>query len=102
MDRSLSWFRKNGGKAVFLGRMVPGVRTLISVPAGMTGMPILPFLIYTGLGSLVWTTALTVSGYILKAQFAKVEVLINPVTNILLLALLALYIWRLIRPKAVK
>jgi Uncharacterized membrane-associated protein len=102
LDRSLSWFRKNGGKAVFIGRMVPGVRTLISVPAGMTGMRMLPFLIYTSLGSLIWTSALTVSGYVLKAHFAKVEVLINPVTNILLLSLVVLYVWRLVRPKALE
>jgi membrane protein DedA with SNARE-associated domain len=100
LDRSLTWFRRNGGKAVFLGRMVPGVRTLISVPAGMTGMPLLPFLLYTGLGSLLWTAALTISGYLLEAQFAKVETWINPVTNVLLGGLLVLYVWRLVRPKA--
>jgi membrane protein DedA with SNARE-associated domain len=100
LDRSLTWFRRNGGKAVFLGRMVPGVRTLISVPAGMTGMPLLPFLLYTGLGSLLWTAALTISGYLLEAQFAKVEMWINPVTNVLLGGLLVLYVWRLLRPKA--
>ncbi|AYE85844.1 MULTISPECIES: DedA family protein [unclassified Sulfitobacter] len=100
LNRSLAWFRRNGGMAVFLGRMVPGVRTLISVPAGMTGMPLLPFLLYTGLGSLLWTAALTISGYLLEAQFAKVETWINPVTNVLLGGLLVLYVWRLLRPKA--
>ena len=100
LDRSLTWFRRNGGKAVFLGRMVPGVRTLISVPAGMTGMPLLPFLLYTGLGSLLWTAALTISGYLLEEQFAKVEIWINPVTNVLLGGVLVLYVWRLVRPKA--
>ena len=100
LDRSLTWFRRNGGKAVFVGRMVPGVRTLISVPAGMTGMPLLPFLLYTGLGSLLWTAALTISGYLLEAQFAKVETWINPVTNVLLGGVLVLYVWRLVRPKA--
>ena len=100
LDRSLTWFRRNGGKAVFLGRMVPGVRTLISVPAGMTGMPLLPFLLYTGLGSLLWTAALTILGYLLEAQFAKVGTWINPVTNVLLGGVLVLYVWRLVRPKA--
>ena len=100
LDRSLTWFRRNGGKAVFVGRMVPGVRTLISVPAGMTGMPLLPFLLYTGLGSLLWTAALTILGYLLEAQFAKVGTWINPVTNVLLGGVLVLYVWRLVRPKA--
>lgn len=102
LDRSLAWFRRNGGKAVFLGRMVPGVRTLISVPAGMTRMPLLPFLLYTGLGSLIWTAALTVLGYLLEAQFAKVETWINPVTNFLLGGLLVLYVWRSLRPTVEK
>ncbi|MEP2682615.1 MAG: DedA family protein [Sulfitobacter sp.] len=102
LDRSLAWFRRNGGKAVFLGRMVPGVRTLISVPAGMTGMPLLPFFLYTGLGSLIWTVALTILGYLLEAQFAKVETWINPVTNVLLGGLFVLYVWRLLRPKVEK
>ena len=100
LNRSLAWFRRNGGKAVFLGRMVPGVRTLISVPAGMTRMPLLPFLLYTGLGSLLWTAALTISGYLLEAQFAKVEMWVNPAANVLLLGLLAFYVWRLLRPPA--
>lgn len=101
LDRSIVWFQKHGEAAVFLGRMVPGVRTLISVPAGIVRMPMRPFLVYTCLGSLIWTTLLAVSGYVLKDQFAKVEVLINPVTNIILMALVGLYIWRLARPKAI-
>ncbi|UOA33832.1 Protein DedA (plasmid) [Sulfitobacter sp. DSM 110093] len=100
LDRSLAWFRRSGGKAVVLGRMVQGVRTLISVPAGMTGKPLLPFLLYTGLGSLLWTAALTISGYLLEAQFAKVEMWVNPAANVLLLGLLAFYVWRLLRPQA--
>ncbi|CAM3346342.1 DedA family protein [Paracoccus nototheniae] len=99
LERALSWFDRHGRTAVFLGRMVPGVRTLISIPAGMTGMRTLPFLLYTALGSLIWTTALTVSGYVLKAQFARVEVLINPVTNILLLLVASLYVWRLLNSR---
>ncbi|WP_373947213.1 DedA family protein [Paracoccus marcusii] len=99
LERALSWFDRHGRTAVFLGRMVPGIRTLISIPAGMTGMRVLPFLIYTALGSLIWTTALTASGYILKAQFARVEVLINPVTNILLLLVATLYVWRLLNSR---
>lgn len=102
LDRSFVWFRRHGGAAVFLGRMVPGVRTLISVPAGITGMRMFLVLLYTCLGSLIWTTALTVSGYLLKAQFVKVESLINPVTNIILLSLVVLYDWRLVRPRALK
>ena len=102
LDRALIWFRKHDGPAVLLGRMIPGVRTLISVPAGLTGMPRRQFLFYTALGSLIWTTALALSGYILEAQFDRVQAWLNPITNALLLFLLAIYVWRLIRPKSVR
>ena len=55
VDSAGTWFRDYGWRAVFFGRMIPGVRTLISVPAGMARMPLRPFLIFTTLGSLIWT-----------------------------------------------
>lgn len=99
LDRSLSWFRQHGYATVLLGRMVPGVRTLISIPAGLTKMPLKPFLIYTTIGSIFWTTALTVAGYVLEAQFSKVEAWANPATDGLLFLIAATYVWRLISSK---
>src|SRR3546814_7042172 len=58
VDRADEWFDRHGGKAVLFGRMIPAVRTLISVPAGIAGMPTVPFLIYSTVGTLVWTGAL--------------------------------------------
>lgn len=98
-DKSLAWFEKHGGKAVFFGRMVPGIRTLISLPAGLTRMPLAPFLLYTTLGSFFWTTALTMAGYLLTTQFTEVEVWLSPVTKILVIGILTLYVWRLLRPQ---
>ena len=49
------WFDRHGGKAVFLGRLIPGVRTLISVPAGVSGMRFGRFVLYSGLGTVLWT-----------------------------------------------
>lgn len=72
LDRAEAWFRRRGGTAVFVGRLVPGVRSLISIPAGFTGMPFLPFLLYSLAGTAIWTTGLACAGVLLKANYAIV------------------------------
>ncbi|MFD4671498.1 DedA family protein [Lentzea sp. NPDC058450] len=73
VDKSDSWFDKHGNKAVFFGRMVPVVRSLISIPAGVSGMPIVKFTLYTAAGSLVWNTALILAGYALGDNYELVD-----------------------------
>ncbi|MGI0089867.1 MAG: DedA family protein [Nitrosopumilaceae archaeon] len=58
-----SWFAKHGDKAVLFGRMVPGLRELISIPAGVLKMRIDKFLVFTFVGSCVWSVSLTFAGY---------------------------------------
>jgi membrane protein DedA with SNARE-associated domain len=58
VDRTFEWFAKHGRGAVFFGRMVPIVRSFISVPAGVVRMPLLPFVVYTAGGSLIWNSVL--------------------------------------------
>jgi membrane protein DedA with SNARE-associated domain len=58
VDKTFEWFERHGRSAVFFGRMVPIVRSFISVPAGVVRMPILPFVLYTALGSLIWNSIL--------------------------------------------
>ena len=55
IGKAIDWFEAHGRMAVLLGRLVPTVRTLISLPAGMARMPLAPFLIYSAIGTLVWT-----------------------------------------------
>jgi membrane protein DedA with SNARE-associated domain len=62
VDRTFEWFAKHGRSAVFFGRMVPLVRSFISVPAGVVRMPLGQFLLYTLGGSLIWNTVLIVLG----------------------------------------
>lgn len=64
LEKAESWFERHGELAVFLGRMAPGVRELISIPAGIGRMNLSKFIIFTFLGSLVWSIALTLMGYI--------------------------------------
>jgi membrane protein DedA with SNARE-associated domain len=73
MDRAEAWFAKHGGKAVFLGRMVPLFRSFISLPAGVERMPVAKFLLYTTLGSAIWNTIFVVAGYLLGENWHVVE-----------------------------
>ena len=88
------WFDKHGSKAVFFGRMVPGIRSFISIPAGMSKMPILPFLAFTALGSSIWTTLLTVAGYYFGENYEVIETMLAPYSKgFLLLAIVIIIAW---------
>ena len=73
LDRAEDWFRRHGRASVLLGRCIPVVRSLVSVPAGVERMPRVPFLLLTALGSGVWNTVFVLAGYGLGAQFTEVE-----------------------------
>ncbi|WP_410656644.1 DedA family protein [Amycolatopsis sp. lyj-112] len=72
-DKTEAWFQKHGAKAVFLGRMVPIFRSLISLPAGIERMPFWRFLTLTTLGSLIWNTGFVLAGYGLGESWHLVE-----------------------------
>ena len=95
--KAIDWFDRHDKAAVFFGRFVPGVRTLISVPAGMNGMGRGAFFAYTALGSAIWNAALIAAGYILSANYARVADYLNPVTNVLLAGLVGWYLFRVAR-----
>lgn len=97
VDRAAHWFDRYGWWAVFIGRMVPAVRTLISVPAGIAGMHLAPFLAVTTVGSALWVLLLSVSGYLLEGQFQRVEAWLNPVSNIVVAAIALWYVYRVVR-----
>ena len=80
--RAVAWFGRHGRTAVFVGRLVPGVRSLISNPAGSDRMPLLRFCVVTTAGSLVWNAALIVAGYELGEQWHVVEGYVGPVSNV--------------------
>ena len=97
VDSAGTWFRDYGWRAVFFGRMIPGVRTLISVPAGMARMSLRPFLIFTTLGSLIWTGLLAAAGFLLQAQYDSVAAWVDPVSTLVIVGLIGVYIFRLIK-----
>ena len=97
LARSRRWFNRYGTALVFWGRLVPGIRTLISVPAGIELMPFAPFLIWTTAGSLIWTLLLTLAGLGLGEGYSNVELWIDPVSMVvkgtLVIAVLAAVVW---------
>ena len=73
MDKADAWFQRYGGVAVLIGRVVPMVRRLISIPAGIERMPVMRFIALTAIGSAVWNTLLVGAGWILGTQWDRVE-----------------------------
>ena len=68
------WFKKYGDKVVFVGRLLPGVRTIISLPAGMFSMPLKKFIIYTTTGCFIWSLFLTYIGFTLGEHWQSIDV----------------------------
>ncbi|MCV2490121.1 DedA family protein [Geodermatophilus sp. YIM 151500] len=73
VDKAWHWFERHGRSAVFFGRLVPIVRSFISVPAGVVGMPLPQFVLYTTLGSGLWNALLIGGGMLLGTQYQLVE-----------------------------
>lgn len=97
VDRAQHWFRRHGSAAVLIGRLVPGVRTFVSLPAGFAGMPRAPFLLYSALGTIIWTAALAGTGMVLRDNFAAVGDYVSIATNVLLAVLGFMLVRRYLR-----
>ncbi|GAA3966234.1 DedA family protein [Allohahella marinimesophila] len=96
VDAARDWFQRHGWAAVFFGRMLPGIRTLISVPAGMARMSLLPFLLYSAAGTIIFTVLLTGAGYLLKSNFELIGEYMNPISNVVVIGLVLGYIYRVV------
>lgn len=83
-----AWFNKYGKAVIFFGRMIPAIRSLISIPAGMNRMPMLPFLVLTTIGSAIWTTLLAYAGFVLGVNYNKVETFIEPISKFVVISVL--------------
>ncbi|WP_185985016.1 DedA family protein [Aureimonas mangrovi] len=88
------WFHRYGVWAVFLGRLVPTVRTLISVPAGLSRMPFPVFIGFSAIGTAIWTAGLALAGYILGQNFSEVDAYVGPVSNVVIVGIVIVYVYR--------
>ena len=77
LAKSRSWFDTYGTLLIFWGRLIPGIRTLISVPAGIELMPFGTFLVWTSLGTIIWVTALTFAGYLFGENYKNIGLYID-------------------------
>lgn len=84
VDRTVAWFHRHGGKAVFFGRFVPIFRSLISIPAGVARMPLWRFGLLTTAGSLVWNTVFILCGWFLGSGWHIVEQYVDVVQNVVI------------------
>jgi membrane protein DedA with SNARE-associated domain len=99
VDKAEIWFDRRGYIATAIGRVIPGIRTYISLPAGISKMPLLPYLIYSTLGSVVWISLLTGAGYIFGANYEKVGTYLKPISTIVLIGIVAITIYIIIKKR---
>ena len=104
IDMAVGWFRRFGPIIVLFGRLIPLIRTLISIPAGLSRMSLPVFLIASTTGALVWNTFLTMAGYLLHEHYEVIEVVLDPLSYIVLGLVVVLYLlkvatWKPSKPK---
>jgi membrane protein DedA with SNARE-associated domain len=99
VEHAQAWFNRHGHLAVFFGRLMPTVRSLISVPAGIARMPFAPFMFYSFLGTSIWTMMLLFLGYVLESQYEKISVYVDYVSNGIIIAFVSIYVYRVITYK---
>lgn len=97
VGRAEKWFKRRGTQAVFVGRLVPAVRTLISVPAGMIAMHPAKFLLWSFAGSLLWSGLLAAIGFYLGDRFENATRWLDVATKVILGCVVAAYVWRVVK-----
>lgn len=93
VDKADAWFDRYGGLAVMICRVVPIVRSLISIPAGLRRMPLTTFIFYTALGSGVWNTLLIGAGWILGDHWERVADYVDYFEYVAIVAVIIFAIW---------
>ena len=96
-DRTVEWMEKHGHKGVFFGRMVPGVRSLISIPAGLYAMPIGMFTVLTVAGSAIWNTVFLTIGYYLGSNWTVIEPYTDVFSNVVYVIIGVIIVWFLVK-----
>ena len=97
LSKSKRWFDKYGVSLVFWGRLVPGIRTLISVPAGIELMPLRKFLIWTTFGSFIWVALLTYAGYLFGENYPIIETYLDQIKYVIKPILILIFLYFFIK-----
>jgi membrane protein DedA with SNARE-associated domain len=101
IERAEKLFGRQGWAIVFFGRMLPTLRSLISIPAGLLHMRLSTFVIWSTIGTAGWTTLLGLAGWALGQRFGTVETVVGPLSTAIVIVIALGYVWRLVRWKRV-
>lgn len=99
VERGERLFERYGSTIVLVARMIPTLRSLISIPAGLFGMSLRRFLVFSTIGTAGWSAALAGAGYFLGSQFDDIEKWLGPLSTLVIVAIVLTYVWRLVRWK---
>jgi membrane protein DedA with SNARE-associated domain len=100
IERGQKLFQERGPVVLVFGRLVPALRTVVALPAGMARMGLLPFVLWTLLGSLIWTSLLTLAGYLLESQYERIAKWLNPVSTAIFAVIVVWYVVRVVRHRS--
>lgn len=96
-DATVAWMERHGEKGIFFGRFVPGVRSLISIPAGLYAMPFWKFSLLTLAGSSIWNTIFVTLGYTLGSRWTVIEPYTDVLSNVAYVVIGLLIAWTLLK-----
>ncbi len=97
LDLALHYFERHGQAVIFFGRLIPIIRSLISIPAGMSRMPMPRFLLFSALGTTLWSAALTYAGWVLGENYDQVSTFVSRYQNVVIVVLaiaIVLFVYR--------
>jgi membrane protein DedA with SNARE-associated domain len=97
IDRAQHWFRRHGPASVGFGRLVPAVRSVISMPAGVGRMPLPSFLVWSLVGTFCWSSLLLGLGYVLQSRYEEAKHVIEWITRGVVAFMVGAYLWRVWR-----
>jgi membrane protein DedA with SNARE-associated domain len=94
VEKAEKLFGRFGATIVSVGRMLPTIRSIVSIPAGLLNMRLKTFLIWSTLGTVLWTTALACAGWVLGKAFNDVEKVLGPLSTLIIVLIVVAYVWR--------
>lgn len=95
IERAERYFLRHGAVFLCFGRLLPAIRTFVSIPAGLARMPVSRYLLWSSLGTAAWTGLLAGAGWSLGARYREIETMLAPLTMIVIIPFIAWYLWRL-------
>jgi membrane protein DedA with SNARE-associated domain len=97
LERAEGWFNRHGGWSLLAGRLVPAVRSVITLPAGVEAMPLAQVVAWSACGAALWSGALAAVGYALEDRYESISPWIDRASTAVVVGLVAWYLWRIVR-----